>query len=126
MALRPYDLQTPFAHGPTGHATLDARIEHRLASGTGRSGFDAAFRRKSIMYEEKATTEAAFTDARLELDRATAVLAQTAVTLKIARERGCPLTEGGRLVWYPCWPRNVYGKPRRRGAGSVLETMKFN
>ncbi len=46
--------------------------------------------------------------------------------LKIARERGCPLTKGGKLIWYPCWPRNVEGKPRRMGAGTAYETMKFD
>ncbi|RLB10745.1 MAG: hypothetical protein DRG39_05680 [Deltaproteobacteria bacterium] len=32
-----------------------------------------------------------------------------------AVRRGCPLSEGGMLVWYSCHPRNVDGKPARLG-----------
>jgi len=45
-----------------------------------------------------------------------------------ARERGCPLPPvyGGRLVWYPVWPQNEDGKPRRVGSGSSRETGRFD
>jgi len=47
--------------------------------------------------------------------------------LRIARERGCAFDNGGRMVWYPVWPRNESdGMPRRRGAGSARETGKFD
>jgi hypothetical protein len=44
-----------------------------------------------------------------------------------ATKRGCRFSEGGKLAWYPLWPRNGQdGKPRRMGAGTVHETMKFD
>lgn len=47
--------------------------------------------------------------------------------LSEAQERGCQLDNGGKLVWYPVWPRNGRdGKPRRMGAGTVRETMRFD
>lgn len=47
--------------------------------------------------------------------------------LKVARERGCKLDNGGRLIWFPVWQRNTReGKFRRQGAGTVHETSRFD